>query len=370
MAEVQFIMNRNAIFKYPNIIVMLELPIKTIFISLMMVCSFANAQKSFSLKGHFKKKFEGKVILEYGDRLDTAEVLEGGYFSFTGDIGFPIEATLSIETPLQIQKHTFIIDPLPLTMTVDTVVLKELGKEYISILPEILDGPTTNNLKALEKNIISKVLAVNDKNEQRQIFLTEITAHMKQKPTDPAGLIAVYKTLSEFSLLQLRTIYEGLSETAKRSTFAKKILDRLQKDEMATVGKKIDHFEQTDANGKNITIESLKGKYVLIDFWASWCGPCRIENPKLKVIYNKYKGKGFEILAVSLDIVKENWINAIQKDGLPWLHVSDLKGWSNAVSRLFKISVVPDNILVDDKGLIVAKGVQSAELDSLLNKAL
>jgi thiol-disulfide isomerase/thioredoxin len=125
-------------------------------------------------------------------------------------------------------------------------------------------------------------------------------------------------------------------------------------------------INQESPEGKKIALSSFKGKVVLIDFWASWCGPCRKEMPHVKEIYAKYKGMGLEILGVSLDDDKDAWINAIQKDGLTWPQVSDLGGWKNEAAQVYGVQAIPHTVLVDKNGKITAIGLRGSELDDVL----
>jgi thiol-disulfide isomerase/thioredoxin len=125
-------------------------------------------------------------------------------------------------------------------------------------------------------------------------------------------------------------------------------------------------FTQNDTSGNPISLSSFRGKYVLVDFWASWCGPCRKENPAIVQTFHKYKEKNFSIIGVSFDNSKNAWLQAIRKDGLNWTNVSDLKFFVNAVGRLYGITSIPSNFLVDPNGKIIAKDIKGKDLDSVL----
>ncbi|MFK8009627.1 MAG: TlpA family protein disulfide reductase [Saprospiraceae bacterium] len=127
-------------------------------------------------------------------------------------------------------------------------------------------------------------------------------------------------------------------------------------------------FEQNTLDGQPMKLSSLRGKVVLVDFWASWCGPCRRENPHVVKLYDKYKSKGFEVLGVSLDRTKDKWEKAIAKDKLTWSHVSDLKGWKNQVAKQYSVSSIPHTILLDQEGRILARNLRGADLDAKLKE--
>lgn len=136
------------------------------------------------------------------------------------------------------------------------------------------------------------------------------------------------------------------------------------------VGKPAPDFTLPDVNGKPVSLSSFKGKYVLVDFWAAWCKPCRMENPNIVSAYNKFKDKNFTILGVSLDESKEAWLNAIKTDKLAWTHVSDLKQWESMVIPLYQFDGIPYNVLLDPRGNVIAEGLRGADLAAKLAEVI
>jgi peroxiredoxin len=165
-------------------------------------------------------------------------------------------------------------------------------------------------------------------------------------------------------------LFNTLSPALQATTAGKAYGTRLEKLKLVALGAIAPEFAQADTAGKMISLSSFRGKYLLIDFWASWCGPCRAENPNVVKAFNKYKDKNFTILGVSLDQpgAKQKWIDAIHKDGLNWTQVSDLKFWQNEVSTAYGIQAIPQNLLLDPSGKIIAKGLRGKDLDNKMEE--
>jgi peroxiredoxin len=165
-------------------------------------------------------------------------------------------------------------------------------------------------------------------------------------------------------------IYQKLDASAQHSAEGQRIAVRLTVLKKSALGEKILDFTQKDTTGKPVQFASFKGKYVLVDFWASWCGPCRGENPNVLKAYNEYKDKNFTVVGISLDDKAERWEKAIKEDNMPWTQLSDLKGWKNELADFYGIQAIPSNFLVDPNGKIIAKDLRGEALHAKLAELL
>ncbi len=225
-------------------------------------------------------------------------------------------------------------------------------------------------------------------NSVNSAYLALCEQYAKQHSDSPVALSAVSRLDMNKEFALYKKVRNELQPVMGTSGFFKKFKDQVDRVEQQEIAKRLQEEElnrlssvlpvgglapeikQATPDGGTYSLGQMRGKVVFIDFWASWCKPCRIENPELKKVYDKYKGKGFEILGVSLDRDHAAWVEAIKADGLPWKHVSDLKFWSNAAAQEYAVSSIPYGVLLDRDGKVVAKGLRSHDLDHRLRTLL
>ncbi|HKP32744.1 MAG TPA: TlpA disulfide reductase family protein [Chitinophagaceae bacterium] len=183
-----------------------------------------------------------------------------------------------------------------------------------------------------------------------------------------AGLASVVKKFpTNSSVMALKKNYDA--QQANMEEAQKRQREYAEKEQL-WVGKTAPELSLPDANGKNLPISSFRGKYLLVDFWASWCGPCRGENPNLVRVFNQYKNKNFTILGVSIDRGKDEWLQAVQDDQLSWNHVSDLRYWDSKAVETYKFDAIPYNVLIDPQGKVIAENLRGSRLDEKLQEVL
>lgn len=276
-----------------------------------------------------------------------------------------------------------IIESVPTTIDYEMNVLNSLrvkgGKEqevYNNFINECrADFNSMDSIsKVAESNMDNKALIID---LQRAFFKLDSAVKVKQmdfvkkNPKSVASAFLAVNYLSqnpEKTFDEVNTVYNTLDKSIQQSYYGKKIAEMASQMRTTSEGELAPDFTLNDVNDKPVSLSSFRGKITLVDFWASWCGPCRKENPNVVAAYNKFHSKGFEILGVSLDDNKTNWQQAIKKDNLSWTHVSDLEGWESKAAQLYGVQSIPTNFLLDKEGKIVARDLRGEALEQKLNE--
>ena len=354
------------------------------------------AQKKFTIHGKVGTlDAPATAYLRYTNddkKVNDSVILNKGNFTFTGTLASPTMAVLILKHDTITRSKNVMTDDLYFYIENSSITITAKDSVQNAIVKGSLTNDESNTLRALQKPYRDSARAQTASYTSRtpearkdSAFLKELGKKMRNTQ---AGYDSVnrafmathpksYISLITFQELELAYNFNPDTAALKFAKFPASLRESANGKKLAAIietGKKTQtgvmamDFTQTDTTGKAVSLSDFRGQYVLVDFWASWCKPCRAENPNLLAAYNKYKNKNFTILGVSLDEDKGRraWLGAVKKDSLPWTQVSDLKGFQSKAAVMYGVSAIPTNFLVDPSGKIIARNLRGEDLEKKL----
>lgn len=289
----------------------------------------------------YLKGFRNKIFFT----IDSAKIVNGKFY-FKGNVKRPDLFGLTLDREESFSPYYIFIENNPIQVGIDTANLRSA----------IITGSASQNLFEKYRSKFDEF---------------KIDSLIKANPSSTVAAYILYRNFAtSLTPAELEADLTLFDPSLAGLSYLKELKEIVAIKKRVDAGKPAVDFSAFSPDGKTLKLSNYFGNYLLLDFWASWCGPCRRENPNLVKIYNKYKAKGFNIFAVSLDQKKESWTAAIAKDNLTWTHVSDLKFWDSAPAKLYAVRTIPSNFLIDPSGRIIAHNLSGEELEQKLEELL
>ena len=344
-----------------------------------------DANLDYTVKGTINKELDAMVFIKNRQdskwiTIDSTDMVKG-VFDFAGQVAFPVRYYIQIPETKSLVPFFLESSDIEIVIDVDsidnTVITGSASnKEYEAFLDAVAvyDTDIKKYVDAFKtareqdnKDLVNKFeRKIDSIYEIKEDFMLN---HILANNTSPVSPYIAYRNIYQLELKDVEQIIASFDESVKKSIYVTFLNRRLKVLQRVAIGQMYIPFEMADPNGTMYQlIDISSGRYLLIDFWASWCGPCRRENPNLVEVYYDFRNKNFEILGVSLDRDKDAWLEAIKTDNMTWPQLSDLRGWDCYASRLYGVLSIPSNVLLDPKGVIIAKNLRGDRLRKKLEE--
>jgi peroxiredoxin len=354
---------------------------------LMLTVLQSSAQIKYTVSGRIDNVTEPtQVYLTFRmnkEIIRDSAITRDGAISFKGKLPRPFKAGLSMKAVSADPMKGYAYREFYVSEGVTRVTGKSLNKSVVKGGKEQKDYEAYLTLIQPLRDSIARYFywgknedSLKRYNQMRPLFIRQMEDLTYEYIKANGNSYVAFDMVKERAVIviddpdKMEPAFQALSKKFKTTSDGKQIAKAISIAKRFRIGQPVIDFRQTDSSGNDVTYAAFKGKYVLIDFWASWCYPCRVEYPFLKKAYQQYKDKNFEIIGISLDSKREDWVKAIRENGFAFTMASDLKGRDNAIAVAYGITAIPQNLLVDPNGIIIAKNMRGEDLLKKLEEVI